>query len=157
MFGKKSGYDIFLGGTWNGSTWRDKFINEMKKKNSKIKCFNPIVDKWTPECIELENFVKSHAKYHVYVLTPRMQGVYSIAEMVDSVHDSNKKVFIYIDKSDIDDFGKVVIWDIKMLNSLNAVFNLVVSHGGIGADSFDDLIDKIVADYKSTPIERMHR
>ena len=151
---RKSGYDIFLGGTTNKSTWRDEFINKLKKKKSKIKCFNPVVDNWTPECIDLENFVKNYAKYHVYVLTPKMQGVYSIAEMVESVHDSSKKVYIYIETHDIDDFGKIIIWDMRMLNSLNAVSNLVVSHGGYAAKSLDDLIDKIIEDYNSTQVVR---
>ena len=85
MIGKKKGYDVFLGGTTNDSTWRNEFIELMKKYNSKIKSYNPVVENWTPECIELEDFVKEHAKYHVYVLTPRMIGVYSIAEMVNSL------------------------------------------------------------------------
>ena len=58
MIGKKKGYDIFLGGTTNNSTWRDGFIELMKEHNSKIKSYNPVVENWTPECIELEDFVK---------------------------------------------------------------------------------------------------
>lgn len=154
MFGKKVGYDIFLGGTTNKSTWREDFIEAIKKKNSKIKCFNPVVDNWTPECIELENFVKFHSKYHIYVLTPRMQGVYSIAEMVDSVHNNTKKVFVYIQDFDTGDNGKTIGWDLKMKNSLNAVSNLVMSHGGIIVNSFEDLINKIVEDYNSSPVAR---
>jgi hypothetical protein len=36
---------VFLGGTCNGSTWRDSLV-----KSLKIDYFNPVVKNWTPEC-----------------------------------------------------------------------------------------------------------
>lgn len=36
---------IFLGGTCNESTWRDRVIKKLK-----IDYFNPVVEDWTPEC-----------------------------------------------------------------------------------------------------------
>lgn len=154
MFTKKTGYDIFLGGTTNGSTWRDEFINILTSVNPKLKCFNPVVDDWTQECIYLENFVKSHAKYHVYVLTPRMRGVYSIAEMIDSVHDTSKKVVVYIHNIDKDDDGNEFCWDPQIKNSITAVTNMVSEHGGYVAKSLIDVAESISSDFNSTPGER---
>ena len=36
---------VFLGGTCNNSTWRDKLIPSLS-----INYFNPVVENWTPEC-----------------------------------------------------------------------------------------------------------
>ena len=154
MLGMKSGYDVFLGGTWNNTTWRNEFINLMKEVNPKIRLFNPIVENWTQDCIDLENFVKAHAVYHIYVITPKMTGSYSIAEMIDSVHDKSKKVYIHIMDHDIDDNGEEVKWDPSVRNSLTAVSNMVVSHGGIATSSISEMVEKIDKDYRSTPIPR---
>lgn len=154
MLGTKNGYDIFLGGTTNKTTWRDDFIKLMKEVNPTIKPFNPVVDNWTQECVDLENFVKLHSRYHIYVLTPRMIGAYSIAEMIDSVHDRSKKVYIYIMESDTDDDGNELRWDPRARNSLTVISNMVVSHGGIATSSIKEMVEKIDEDYRSTPIPR---
>ena len=36
---------VFLGGTCNGSTWRDELIPMLN-----IDYFNPVVENWTSEC-----------------------------------------------------------------------------------------------------------
>ena len=154
MINNKSGYDIFLGGTTANTNWREQFLDLMNKLNPKIKCFNPVVENWTPQCIELENFVKLHAKYHIYVLTPKMTGVYSIAEMIDSVHDTSKKTYFYIKETDIDENSNDISWDPKMMNSLNAVSNMILMHGGHKASSMEDLVSKIADDYTKTLIPR---
>ena len=155
MFGTKNGYDIFLGGTTNGSKWRDEFLQIMKETDPKIKAFNPVVPNWTQECIDLENFVKNHATYHVYVLTPRLVGYYSIAEMVESVHMKDKKVFFYIQEDDIDDAGNTINWSLGPRNSLTVIANLLKSHGASEADNLKDLVNMIVIDYKMSPKPRM--
>lgn len=38
---------VFLGGTCNESTWRDKLIHILPEH---IKYFNPVVEDWTPAC-----------------------------------------------------------------------------------------------------------
>lgn len=74
---------VFLGGTCNGSTWRDDLI-------SMLECdyFNPVVENWTPECQAVERVQREACDYCLYVLTPEMTGTYAIAEVVD---DSNKR------------------------------------------------------------------
>ena len=148
---KKNNYDVFLGGTTNDSTWRDIFILLMKNRNRKIKCFNPVVDNWTTDCIRIENMVKWKAKYHVYVLTPKMSGVYSIAEMIESAHISSKKTIFFIKDEDknIDEYNDVELihWDPKMRNSLVAVSNLLKMHGAIQANSLEEIVKIISDDY----------
>ena len=150
MIGQRSGYDVFLGGTIGGRNWREEFLELVKEKKSKIRCFNPIVSEWTKECIELENFVKHHAIYHIYVLSPAMRGCYTIAEMVNSAHESDKKTYVYImDEDNVD--GEPITWDARMKNSVTAVRNMLIEHGAVIADSISDMVDKIITDYDSTP------
>ncbi|WP_122639856.1 nucleoside 2-deoxyribosyltransferase domain-containing protein [Romboutsia sp. Marseille-P6047] len=74
---------VFLGGTCNGSTWREELIELLE-----IDYFNPVVDDWTEERMKEEIRQRETCDYCLYVITPRMTGVYSIAEVVD---DSNKR------------------------------------------------------------------
>ena len=75
---------VFLGGTCNDSTWRDTLIPCL----TKIEYFNPVDANWTPECQAEEVRQRETCDYCLYVITPKMTGVYSIAEVVD---DSNKR------------------------------------------------------------------
>jgi hypothetical protein len=74
---------VFLGGTCNGSKWRNSLIPLLD-----IAYFNPVVENWTPECQQEELFQRENCEFCLYVITPKMMGVYSIAEVVD---DSNKR------------------------------------------------------------------
>lgn len=83
---------VFLGGTCNGSAWRDDFIKYLR-----INYFRPDSDHWTPEMMEDERQQRAECDFCLYVITPKMTGVYAIAEVVD---DSNKRpaktIFSYL-------------------------------------------------------------
>lgn len=82
---------VFLGGTCNGSTWRDELIPLLEKED--IDYFNPVVEDWTEECIEIEEREKwLHCDIHLYMLTKEMKGVYSIIEFIDSVLDGDPSI-----------------------------------------------------------------
>lgn len=133
---------VFLGGTCNGSTWRDDLI-----KSLKIEFFNPVVPDWTEECYQEELRQRELCDYCLYVITPLMTGVYSIAEVVD---DSNKRpektVFVILDKDvrkvkNSDGFNsyidEVPAWFEKaQMKSLQAVAKMVELNG---AKVFNDL------------------
>ena len=58
-------------------------IPELEKVG--IEYFNPVVDDWTPECQAIEEYEKNdRCNVHLYVITPEMQGVYSVAEIINS-------------------------------------------------------------------------
>ena len=110
---------IFLGGTCAGSIWRDQFIEQLG--GYAIEYFNPVVKDWTPECQAIEEDEKNNkCNVHLYVLTPEMQGVYSIAEIVNScwqaqVYGTNVEyVAMYV-------IGE---WDEKQIASLKATMRL---------------------------------
>ena len=111
---------VFLGGTCNGSDWRETLIPQLK-----IEYFNPVVATWTPECQAEELRQRQDCDFCLYVITPKMTGVYSIAEVVD---DSNKRpqktIFCVLQKD-----GEMV-FDAHQTKSLQAVAEMVESNGG---------------------------
>ena len=109
---------VFLGGTCNETTWRNELIEGIQ-----LNFFNPVVDDWTPECQKREiNEKDNHCNIHLYVITAKMLGVYSIAEAIDSA-DTKGKVTIFHVIPDGFSFPK--------LKSLEAVCNLVIRKGGL--------------------------
>lgn len=124
---------VFLGGTCNESIWRDLLIPMLK-----IDYFNPVVDDWTPECQAEEIRQREQCDFCLYTITPRMTGVYSIAEVVD---DSNKRpektVFCVLetDPTGGEQFTKVQI------KSIEAVGKMVERNGGKLFRSLKDVAD----------------
>ncbi len=110
---------VFLGGTCNESSWRDVLISMLN-----IDYFNPVVDDGTSEQQQIEIYERSICDFCLYVVTPKMTGVYSIAEVVD---DSNKKPFKTIFCFLLEDEGKR--FDRGQIRSLNQVASLVSSNG----------------------------
>jgi hypothetical protein len=109
---------VFLGGTCNETTWRDDLIKVLQ-----VDYFNPVVEDWTPECIDLENDQKSRVcNIHLYVITADMSGVYSIAEVVQSSLTAGKTTILHVIP---DGFNQ------GQLKSLVAVCGLVSSNGAI--------------------------
>ena len=107
---------IFLGGTCAESTWRDELIKLLE-----IDFFNPIVPDWTPECHAEEIKQRESCDYVLYVITSEMEGVYSIAEVVD---DSNKRpektLFCFLEEG----------FHEGQIKSLNQVSKMVKDNGG---------------------------
>ena len=115
---------VFLGGTCGNSTWRDELMPLLK-----IDYFNPVVKNWTKECQEIEEFQKEKlCNIHLYVITKEMSGVFSIAEVIDSVHNKNVTTILIVN---IDGFEG------HQVKSLNAVVDLVNKRGGTSKVSSD--------------------
>lgn len=114
---------VFLGGTCAESTWREELINKLT-----IDYFNPVVEDWTEECMAEERKQRETCDYCLYTITPRMKGVYSIAEVID---DSNKRplktVFCLLD---YDISPNLFKFDEAQLKSLEQVGKMVERNGG---------------------------
>ena len=109
---------VFLGGTCNESTWRTDLMPLLQ-----LEYFNPVVEDWTPECQENEtNEKENKCNVHLYVITVLMTGVFSIAEVVDSVHNKNVRTILQVIP-----FG----FTKGQVRSLQAVVDLVNRRGGI--------------------------
>lgn len=135
---KKSNKKVFLGGTCNDSDWREKLIDKLK-----IDYFNPVVPNWDDKAKERELKERETADYLLYVITPRMKGVYSIAECVDdSNKNPDKTIFCFL-KTDKDDKGEKIEFEDFQINSLNEVGKLIVRNGGIWLKSLDEVAKKL--------------
>jgi hypothetical protein len=120
---------VFLGGTCNNSKWRDILIPKLK-----INYFNPVVDNWTEEDYHIELEERENSDYCLYVITPKMKGSYSIAEVID---DSNKRpqktIFCFVNKDGKDQFDK------EQIKSLDKVGIMVEQNGGIYLKSLNEV------------------
>jgi len=132
--------DVFLGGTCNNSKWRDDLI---KKLHKDVKYFNPVVDDWTEEAQKEEIKQRESCNKVLYVITPKMTGVYSIAELVeDSIKSPDRTIFCYLDKDGNNKF------DEHQIKSLEMVKEMVYENG---ATTCDDLVD--VAEFLNVGID----
>ena len=122
---------VFLGGTCNDSTWRDELIKLLS-----IDYFNPVVPDWNEEAYKKELEARENSEFCLYVLTPKMTGVYSIAEVVD---DSNKRpektVFCFLEKDEDLEFDK------HQIKSLVATGKLVKNNGGTVLSSLEEVAE----------------
>lgn len=123
---------VFLGGTCNHSTWRDELIAILNPE--KVSCYNPVVPDWTPECMQEELRQRAICDFCLYVITPKMTGVYSIAEAVD---DSNKRpdrtLFCVLEKDGDEQFTK------GQMMSLMQVSRVIEKNGGKFFENIQDI------------------
>ena len=122
---------VFLGGTCGSSTWRESLIPMLQ-----INYFNPVVPDWNDEAYQRELHERATCDFCLYVLTPAMEGYYSIAEVVD---DSNKRpdktVFCVLQSENGLEFSE------KQMKSWSAVLKMVAKNGGRIATSLEDVAE----------------
>ena len=124
---------VFLGGTCNESIWRDELISLIGFSN-KLSLFNPVVEDWNQEAQEQEIQERENCDYCLYVITPKMLGTYSIAEVID---DSNKRpektLFCVLVEDD------ELVFNTSQLKSLIQVKRMVSTNGGKIFDGLDGI------------------
>ena len=112
---------IFLGGTCCETNWRDTLIPFLD--NLGFSYFNPVVSDWTPECQEIENIEKNEkCDCHLYIITPEMKGVFSIAEIIDSAYSVRESSF---GSMIFGILGEKNNWNPEQWKSLMAVLEMV--------------------------------
>ena len=121
---------VFLGGTVNGSEWRNYVMPRLS-----MDYFNPVVEEWNEEAYQEELYERENSDFLLYVITPKMTGVYSIAEVID---DSNKRpektVFCVLYEDGLEEFTQA------QRKSLVAVGKMVVDNGGTWCEDLEDTI-----------------
>lgn len=130
---------VFLGGTCNGSTWRDKLIQMLE-----IDYFNPVVEDWNEPCMAEERHQRQICDYCLYVITPAMKGVFSVAEAVeDSVKHPHKTILCVLNfDTRFNEETKTyqyVNFDKDQLYSLKQVSKMVKRNGGQTFDSLSEV------------------
>jgi len=139
---------IFLGGACNKPDYRDILMPELEEHG--IDYFNPVVKDWAKEGVrEEEERQKSECcNIHLYVVTPKMTGVYSIAEFMSSSFNQNKLCIVsLLEGSYIFEVGKTIHgydfghFDESQRNSLYRSFELAREESA--RDTSDNLTDFI--------------
>lgn len=121
---------VFLGGTVADSTWRHEIIPRLK-----VDYFNPVVDYWDNAAQERELHERETADFNLYVLTPRMEGYYSIAEVTDdSFKKADKTIFCYLPQDGDKKFST------QQLQALERLGKLVTSNGGVWKQNLDEVV-----------------
>lgn len=121
---------VFLGGTCNSSTWRG-----IIKPKLRVAYFGPVVDEWTEKCVAEELRQRDVCDYCLYLITPDISGVYSIAEVID---DSNKRpektIFCFTAECSSQ------LFTYTQERSLQQVGKMVTDNGGVFLISLADVI-----------------
>ena len=121
---------VFLGGTYGESNWRQEIIDGLT-----IDYFNPIVDDWDEKAQKEEIKQRNTCDFVLYVITPEMKGVYSIAEVAD---DSNKRpektVFCFLETEGDLSFNEAQI------KSLNSVGKMIEENGAKWCKNLDEVV-----------------
>lgn len=133
---------VFLGGTCNGSSWREKLIPLLN-----IEYFNPVVKDWTAKCQEEERWQKKNCDIQLYVITPKMTGIFSIAELVDASNKNPKgTVFMILSEDGAPHVTKTQLQSFEALCELvgkNGTMGFVGSYTGLAdwVNSYTRLVD----------------
>ncbi len=110
---------VFLGGTCNEDPWRNQLT--LLLDSYEIKYFNPVVENWDAKAQLIEELIKSHFNtINLFVITRRMTGVFSIAEVMSSAHEKPRKTIFCVREAG---------FSAGQLRSLKAVEDLVSSKG----------------------------
>lgn len=120
---------VFLGGTCNGSRWRDDLIKLLT-----IDFYQPQSGEWTKEMMEEEKQQREICDFCLYVITPKMTGFYSVAEVVD---DSNKRpsktIFSFLKEDEGQLFSE------HQLTSLEQTAEMVRKNGAKVFSTFEEI------------------
>lgn len=123
--------EIFLGGTCAGPDYRKYIIPRLK-----IDYFNPVTDDWNEDRQIIERIKRKTCDILLYVITPYMEGVYSICEVTD---DSNKRpektILCILEKMNDKSFTD------KEMKSLKQVAKTVEDNGSKVFYNLDDVVN----------------
>lgn len=132
-----NGFTVFLGGTCNDSKWRDELIPMLH-----IKYFNPVVDDWNEEAQKREINERLYDDFLLYTITPKMMGVYSIAEVVeDSIKHSDRTILCLLPEDD------EVKFTYPQWKSLVQVAKMVYENGAVVFSSLENTAKYLNSNY----------
>ncbi|MEM1135208.1 MAG: TIR domain-containing protein [Bacteroidota bacterium] len=122
---------VFLGGTVNGSTWRDKLIPQLD-----IDYFNPVVEEWDDEAYQRELYERQHCDFCLYIITPKMTGYYALAEVIDdSYKRPDRTLYCFLEKDEDRAFST------EEIESLHTLGEQVKENGGNWLPSIDSVTE----------------
>lgn len=123
------GKKVFLGGTCNGSAWRENLIPLLE-----IDYFNPVVSVWDDKAAQREIAERESCDFCLYVLTPLMEGFFAVAEVVEDSNKRPEKTVLLVLPSDE---GRV--FSSHQLKSLDKVKAMVAANGATVLPTLQDV------------------
>lgn len=121
-------------------------------KHLRIDYYNPVVTEWNEAAYQRELLEREQCDFCVYVITPKMTGVYSIAEVID---DSNKRpektVFCVLTRDENVKFSA------DQTKSLEKVGKMVENNGGKWFRTLKSMIDYLNTYAPAVVPDRIHR
>lgn len=141
---------VYLGGTTPSHNptygWRGELIPFLKE--NKIDFFNSVVEEWDQDCIRIEDEKKKLSHVNLFVITPLMEGVYSIAELMEcaikaqSQETGQMVIFCLLDR-EFDD--KVdAEWSKNQMTSFDIVGKRISQLGGRYLRSMPELKEFLI-------------
>lgn len=122
---------VFLGGTVNGSNWRRVLIPKLK-----VDYFDPVVPEWNDEAWQRELKERKHCDFVLYVITPKLVGYYSLAEVVDDSYERpDRCLYCYLPVDEDDRFSD------EQIVSCERLGRKVVENGGLWLRSLDEIAE----------------
>ena len=95
---------VFLGGSCNPTKWRNDITIPILNKN-KISFYNPQVEEWNPDLVEVENYQKKNAEILFFVIDNNTRSILSMLEIVELILQNRRIILVikYIsEKQEID-------------------------------------------------------
>lgn len=124
---------VFLGGTCNGSKWREEVTPKIA-----FQSFNPVVENWSMETQQIEEKAKEDAVASLFVITPKQTGLYAVAELTAAaIREPERTVVAFLDKDEDAEFND------HQKASNQAIAKLVQDAGAVVVNSLDDAAAKV--------------
>lgn len=90
---EKNKLQIFLGGSCNPTTWRQNVAIPFLEANG-ISYYNPQVDNWTPEVVNLERYAKQNAQILLFVIDKQTRSTTSLVESAFMAGENKSLVLV---------------------------------------------------------------
>ena len=122
---------VFLGGSCNPTTWRkDVAIPALDKAG--ISYYNPQVDDWSPELVEVEARAKQDADALLFVIDAQTRAIASMLEAAEAITAGRHVVLAVLDIADGTGIGGQAVTgaELKDLNRARAYLRDIASRHG---------------------------
>lgn len=94
VISNKNELQVFLGGSCNPTTWRQNLAIPYLEMNG-ISYYNPQIDNWTPEVVELEHRAKQDAQVLLFVIDDQTRATVTLIESAFLAGEDKNIVFVF--------------------------------------------------------------
>jgi len=153
---KMSAKQVFLGGSCNPTTWR-KDVAIPRLNQAGISFYDPQVENWTPDLIEVEAKAKSEALCLFFVIDADTRATSSVLETVEYICSGRVVVLAIkeIPNGKTIEGHRITGRELKDLNRGRRYLKDVAERHGVPVfDGVQDAVEFIVAQYNDASMER---